>query len=561
MNTWSRLRRIDQLLVALLMPVWFVALFLHWQLASTDTLRLTPIFLQSAIGEATYPHIDEILEASREDALQSGIKPGDEVLAFGARSLAGMSGLEAGLMSFAALKPGQTVTATLRRDGRVFDVEWPFIRFPLPWWWPSLFGASFGLAGLLILLSAPASRTAQAVFPAFGCFALTWLLFPGQSFIQSVIGLAVYLVSMVFSGPLIVRAVMLLPDRTAIQSRLARHSVWLFALMAPVAFSAFSGQLLPASVGQQLHLIGIALFYIAILAVLARNYLRADALGRRQLRWVALGFYLAFIPALFVTLSGVLIPERFTLYTLSSIGMPLIPLAFLIAIARYNLFDIDRVIGGTLSYSLLVVLIAVLTEALVEPLVALGGTSLGLDGDSVQIGFVALLTTALIPVQRKWRPFVDRIFFAQGVAVDKAIETLVDGMATRSDADATMWLSMGAHGLAEIYGLNRWSVMRREGDGLQLDAAHGEMSPGSLALPVWLVAEKKLRPAMVETADGVSLLAVPLRPQGRMSWLMLLPCKPNGDIYTPTDIGLIAQVSQVIDAGIAEHASGLQATA
>lgn len=549
---WTRLRRTDKTLILLLMPLWFVAFVLHFELASTDTLRLMPVFLQTSPEADGYPRVAELLESSREEIELSGMRVGAVVRAIDGHDLAGTSGFVASLQAFAALKPDHAVMATIvdPTSQRTMQVEWPYLEFPLPWWWPSLFGASFGLAGLLILLSAPASRTAQAVFPAFLLFALTWLLFPGRSITQTLAGLVVYLIAMVFSGPLILRAVMLLPDRTAIQSRIARRSVWLFSLMALAAFSAFTGLLVPASTGQMLHLSGITLFYAAILVILARNYIRADALGRRQLRWVLLGFYLAFVPALLVTLSGILFPERFTLYTLASIGMPLIPLAFLIAIARYNLFDIDRVIGGTVSYSILVVIIAVVTEAIIEPLVAGGGSAFGLEGDTVQVAFVALLTAGLVPVQRRWRPFVDRMFFAEGVAVDAAVETLIAGLEQRRDEESLTWLSMGATGIAEIYGVGSWVVLARGDAAPAVACAHGDQPPG-IDAGFWQLCEKRLRPGIETTASGTAVLVVPLRPWGRLDWVMLFTRKSNGDVYTATDVGLIAQVSQVVSGGIA----------
>lgn len=551
---WSRLRFTDKLLVVTLMPLWFVCLMLHVELAATDSLRVPALIIGGVKSADDYPVVREILAGSEERVAASGIKTGDELMSVNGRDLRGYTGLRPGTVAFGELGHDEPVTGIFRRAGIVFEADYPFNQFPIPWWWPTLFAVSFGTIGLVILLSAPASPTARAIFPGFVTLALTWLIFPGKSEAQAMLSSIVYALSMVFAGPLLLRAILLLPENTATKRQWVYASVWFFSLMALASSSAFMGVPFSAAIGQIAHLALIVLIYLAILVVLARNYIKADKIGRRQLRWVIFGFYLAFVPAMLITAIAILFPSQFNLYTLSSVGMPIIPVMFLIAIAKYNLFDIDRMIGGTVSYSILVVLCAVLAESVVEPMVAIAGARFGYDANYVQIAFVAILAAALIPLQRRWRPYVDRIFFAEGKAAEEAVETLIQELESHDDAEPQEWISKLARDLAKIFNFDGWAAYQH----VQSDAArvfgNSRELPAELAGALWQKYERKIRPDTEPIGGRDNYLCVPIRPAGKLEWLLVLGPKRSGDIYTTTDNGLIASVAHIIAGEIAEHA-------
>jgi hypothetical protein len=85
----------------------------------------------------------------------------------------------------------------------------------------------------------------------------------------------------------------------------------------------------------------------------------------------------------------VLFDERFVpLYVASISGVALFPLALLISARRFNLFDIDRLISGAVSYTLLMVMLAVFGELVLEPLAARAAGLLGVDPGSGQLLFI-----------------------------------------------------------------------------------------------------------------------------------------------------------------------------
>ena len=53
--------------------------------------------------------------------------------------------------------------------------------------------------------------------------------------------------------------------------------------------------------------------------------------------------------------------------------------------------------------------------------------------------------------------------------------------------------------------------------------------------------------------DQSSYLVVPVRPTGRLQWLLVLGPKSSGDVYTTTDSGLVASVAHILAGEIADH--------
>ena len=539
-SLWQRLRRLDKILIVILVPIWLLSLIFHIDLALDDQLVRPAIIFENSSTDGDYPVVGEIMREAQTMVAESGIQLGDEILLINDRSMQGISGYKASLIAISFLGRTDQINATFRRDQETFNREYPFNDFGIPRWWPSLFAISFGVVGLLILLSGPRSRTAQAIFPAFIFFSLSWLVVLGHSELQTILGLTVFGASMIFAGPLVLRAILLLPENTAIKSKFVHRSVWIFSLMLISGLSAFTGRPFSSEIGQGMHLALMALFYLSILLILARNYIKADKIGRRQLRWVILGFYFAFVPAMIVTGVVILFPDQFSLYALSSIGMPIVPIMFLVAITRYNLFDIDRLIGGSISYSILIILIAVLTEAVIEPLVAVMGTEYGFDGDNVQLVFVGALTAILIPAQKKWRPTINRIFFTQGVAVEDTVSELIDKVDTSEEMTSTEVFEIVGEDLSKAYELSQWGVYQCE-DG-DLNLIHGNFTD-DLTESVQKKYEKRARPGTETIKPNKTCLIVPIRIENKLTWLLILGPKGSGDVYTTTDNGLIASLA------------------
>src|SRR5262249_45173720 len=133
-----------------------------------------------------------------------------------------------------------------------------------------------------------------------------------------------------------------------------------WSLSVLLAGSAAALFWLPQAGGAAGYLFALALigFLVAYLAVLTHLYLPAGPLGRRQIKWIVFGSYVAILPqaaCVAVYLLNVW-PEWWRSFVVvTMIASVAGPLGILAAIAFYQFLDIDRLFSSTLSYSVLAI--------------------------------------------------------------------------------------------------------------------------------------------------------------------------------------------------------------
>ena len=141
------------------------------------------------------------------------------------------------------------------------------------------------------------------------------------------------------------------------------------------------------------------------------RYRSAGRLERQQIKWFVLALGLSVI-GLGITTSEVILPERLgnasglTVYVYAG---AVVPVAIGIAILRYRLFEIDRIISRTIGY---VLITAVLVGAYVGLVIVIGGP-LGdaTGGETISVAFSTLVVAALFqPVRRRIQAIVDHRF-------------------------------------------------------------------------------------------------------------------------------------------------------
>ena len=144
-------------------------------------------------------------------------------------------------------------------------------------------------------------------------------------------------------------------------------------------------------------------------AVIVR-FRRSGGDERQQLKWFA--YAVAVMVSLFLfwfslALAG-LVPADALLWTVPLLGLPA---GVGVAVLRYRLYDIDRIINRTLVYGLLT---AVLALVYASSVVALQRVFIALAGEDSQLAVVAstLAIAALFnPLRRRVQSFVDRRFY------------------------------------------------------------------------------------------------------------------------------------------------------
>ena len=206
-------------------------------------------------------------------------------------------------------------------------------------------------------------------------------------------------------------------------------------------------------------LISIIAFAAAVLAIVLR-YRRGDEVERHQLKWliaVAAVAAVAF-PILFLAPAGLVAEAALVVGLLSLLALPL---AIGVAILRYHLYEIDRIISRTIGWGLVTGLLVAAFAALVVGLQAL------LDdvtqGETLAVAASTLIAFALFqPVRRTVQTAVDRRFdrarydsqqmadaFGERLRAEVDLEA-VAGDLTRSVEGAlrpsslTLWLKDGA---------------------------------------------------------------------------------------------------------------------
>jgi hypothetical protein len=173
----------------------------------------------------------------------------------------------------------------------------------------------------------------------------------------------------------------------------------------------------------------------AVAAVVVR-FRRARGVERQQLKWYSCAaallpvpFIVGDLPELGIAVSRVLVEVLYILV------LPLLPLSVGIAIGRYRLYDIDRIINRTLVYGLLTALLGAVYAGLVLVLGQLFG-GLGAEPPTWAVAGATLAVAALFqPARRRIQQAVDRRFNRRKYNAAKTIEAYSIRLRDQVDLD------------------------------------------------------------------------------------------------------------------------------
>jgi hypothetical protein len=167
------------------------------------------------------------------------------------------------------------------------------------------------------------------------------------------------------------------------------------------------------------------------------RFRRSRGAERQQIKWFAFASFLTF--AFVFVWNGLLDAEsgllQATFAVLSVLLVPAIPVATGIAILRYRLYDIDRLINRALVYGALT---AVLVLIYVGAVVAMQGVFRTLAGGESQLAVVAstLAIAALFgPLRRRLQEFIDRRFYRRKYDAAKTLAAFNARLREETDLD------------------------------------------------------------------------------------------------------------------------------
>jgi hypothetical protein len=223
---------------------------------------------------------------------------------------------------------------------------------------------------------------------------------------------------------------------------LARHR-WLLpvvcaapvALVVALALAALGGVGLPQWVGRVIAgetIVSLVMLSLGIAIAVVRYLTATDPVGRQQLKWLAGGALVSgslavlvwFLPAL--VFGDAPLPDQWLGFS----GLPLLA-GLTVAVLRYRLFDIDRIISRTLAYGLLTLVLAGGYAAVVLGL----GRLLGRNSSLAVAAATLAVAAAFQPLRRRVQDLVDRRFNRRHYDTTQTIEAFSIRLREQVDLD------------------------------------------------------------------------------------------------------------------------------
>jgi hypothetical protein len=187
------------------------------------------------------------------------------------------------------------------------------------------------------------------------------------------------------------------------------------ALLEPVTDRRFDVLALVAYAGS---------LVLAVLEVASR-YGTADPVVRAQVRWVAAAGTVPLVLVPFIIVAD-------WLWSLWFVSTMLLPIAIGVALMRYRLFDIDRIVGRTIAYAAVTAILATLFVVVNLALVAVFADAT--RSNTLVVAASTLLVAALFqPIRRRVQALVDRRFNRAHLDAERVVGTFA--RQTRDEVD------------------------------------------------------------------------------------------------------------------------------
>ena len=148
----------------------------------------------------------------------------------------------------------------------------------------------------------------------------------------------------------------------------------------------------------------LLLSFVGAIASLIVRYRRADSMRRAQLRWI---FWAVCLSVAVLLVTWILPPEYYDLVQgWLLLAYSLIPVSIAVAVLRYRLYDIDRIISRTASYAIVTLLLVGLYALVIVSISAILP-----ELPSVAVALATLAAAGVfLPVLRRVQALVDRRF-------------------------------------------------------------------------------------------------------------------------------------------------------
>ena len=531
-------------MLAGLTGLWCVCFVVHLGQVVRGRLAWIPLHVAAAAAPDAFPTVAGLWPHEAGGA--SDLARGDRVRSVGGQSLAGAEPLGFVLAVYDHARDGE-VALERERDGVAATVSLGLVRIEHAWR-KSLVGAAFALVSALAFWRTSGSRPGRAFYFAGTAYAFHWIDFWGGGPAVTAAGIASFAISSTLVWPLTLRTALAFPEESA--PRRMPLWPWLFAATGPAVTCWAFGVPFGFSLANEATL-ALQVAAIAVLgARLVQSYRTCGPIGRRQLKWVLVGFWVGLSPAELAGLAAVAVPALWWLYELSLVFAIALPICLFIALARFNLLDVDRlitraaispVIGiGLITLGFLTVpKVASAAQEWVDPKVSQPALSIALGGAAFAI------------LRRVDRAIQDRVYPERRILALEAQRLRRELAECASGADV---LSLLGERIAAILQLVTTAIYARASSAFSPVYARGPAVSPAFALDGPLAVALAGRAAPLEPfiawrdddpAESAALaamgveLAVPVLPRGELAAFACLGGKRSGDIFTATDRALL----------------------
>ena len=162
------------------------------------------------------------------------------------------------------------------------------------------------------------------------------------------------------------------------------------------------------------------------------RFRRSDGIQRQQIKWLA---FAGLVLCAEGVLSTLVFPNASFMGILDTLAFATIPLAIGIAILRYRLYDIDRIINRTLVYGALSAVLGAVYALCVVVLPSVLGQDLR-ESDVVVAASTLLIAALFRPVRERIQGFIDRRFYRSRYDARKTVDDFGSSLRDAVDLDA-----------------------------------------------------------------------------------------------------------------------------
>ena len=547
-------RRWERVAPALLGALW-LASFLLTLNAIFAGRTYNPLYVAGAGTEEGYPVVTGFPPYVR--GAQSGLEVGDRLLELDGVDLRGVGAASFFALYFEVAGSRVELPIVYQRGGTKVEETLITAKAPATAYILAL-SVVWVAAALHLRLRFPPTGMVRAFF--YG-FAWQGLYFASNFFgsrWETWGAVAMHGLCMTLLPALMVRAFQRFPHDRRPETATARALPWLFVPLGVLHLSRF-GFPIPPAIGVPAVTLGTLLLLLTVLGIVTRVFRREDPVGRRKLKWFLWGHYCALLPPAAGAMAAAIEPDLTNVFFASLVTLSLVPISLILSITRFNIADIDRVISVTASYNVLIA-VALVGGIMLGPLLSYQVVALAGVHPAASRALVSLVLAAVVlPLHTRLRPRIEHQFFAARYALDQGVSRLSRELSEHGDTSGLVRV-LGTR-LAELYRPEACVIYGRDPNGYSAVFVDGRTIPPILdargpliatlrhrGRPLALATEgagrrpaEELSPfdrAALDTLDAAIL--IPITAGDELALLICLGRRLSGDVYTPTDVGLLA---------------------